>query len=342
MNRGAIVRLAIVVALAYSLFAIASPTQAADGPDLQIAYVGDHQRTSGQDAIFRVTNIGNKPVGRDFVVRVTMNNLGTITRQDFHAPDLAPGSSLDSHMRLPDPCYYVTLQAVADPDNLIPETNEANNASGEQFECTVNRGRYHFETPTPSKNHSATLAPTNLRTLGKSVRTSDIGINYVPPIPPNGVAVGYFNWFSDGGILASSKDDSVYQSAIKFDLSQIHGTVEQATLLYTDSPNALLNGDGQYDPGPGPGPRTCANALGLPSVYWLDGYDGLLPNDNANVGDSSRPGSWDVANVVEHWVVYGDNNGFVLRGDNESFPDNNAACLTGVSNIRLVVNWVEP
>jgi hypothetical protein len=342
MHRGTIVRIVAVVALASGLFAGTRPTQAADGPDLQIAYVGDHHNTGGQDAVFRVTNVGNKPVGRDFVVRVTMRDQGHITTQDFHAPDLAPSFSLDSHMRLPDPCFYTLLRAVADPDNLIPETNEANNATGDEADCTpvIAPGRFH--TPTPTKNHTATLTPSNVRTFGKNVHTSDMEIQYTPSIPPGGAAVGYINWFDDNGILAASKDDSVYQGAIKFDLSQIHGIVEQATLLYTDSPNALLNGDGQYDPGPGPGPRTCANALGLPSVYWLSGYDGLLPNDDAVVGDNSRPGSWDVTNRVEHWVVYDDNNGFVLRGDNESFPDNNAACLTGVSNIRLVVSWVEP
>ena len=330
----------IVFGLACFLAGVATPTQAADDPDLQVTYLGNHGAVANTDVTFRVANAGNRPATSAFTARVTLNDNGKISTQDYLFDGEQPGESRDIHYRLPGGCFNVTLRVDVDVNNTIPEANEGNNSTGDQRECTW-RGQppIVFPTPTPGPR-AATFAPTIMKTFGKQVRYWTDN-RWWWPAPPDGVLVGYWNFYDDDfGLVV--KDDYVYQGAFMFDLSQIHGVVTGARLTYVDAPvaNGLRNGAGEPDAGGGPFPRTCANALGIPSVDWTNGYDGLLPNDNAFVGDGSRGGSWDVTSVIAHWVNYGNNKGFVLRGDNESFPDNDAACLSDVTTIRLVVTWL--
>jgi len=198
-------------------------------------------------------------------------------------------------------------------------------------------------TPTPTRQR-VSLPPIYGGTASKTVSKGTwTPITYFPcylaPPPqsyPGAELVGY-----DNDVENCPIDDRVYQTGLKFDLTPLdkysHVIITSAYLKYGESVIAQRLGNGRK-PG-GAGFTSCGSAIGVPTnTDWMSGsFRGLIPNDDAPDDGNSGPGQWNVTTLAERWWVYGEseNTGLVIRGDNESFPENDAACVSYVNGFKL-------
>lgn len=168
---------------------------------------------------------------------------------------------------------------------------------------------------------------------------------YFPPLTEAGeIPVGYVYYYRDELIGQNDKLMSTYQAAIGFDLGEIQKFpkkfVSRGELSYRER---LI--DSQDDDGnPLPGPRVCVTRLAAATVdWWTFGHprDQPLPADDISVGADSVPGRQIVTQQIQSWLAFpADNHGFVLRGDGRGWPDINAECVSGVSDLELTVTFI--
>ena len=74
-----------------------------------------------------------------------------------------------------------------------------------------------------------------------------------------------------------------------------------------------------------------------PTVDW-EHWTGLVPN----VGESynGARGNWDVTHLVQNLIgTPNEDHGILLRGTVEGEDDDNAACMSQISNERLVIHY---
>lgn len=334
---------ALAVFAAMALFP--RPSISASGPDLTVAFQGNNQLAGGQDALFLVQNIGDRPVNVSTVALIELTNSGTVTPLNVIVPPLLPGRFQQIKMTLPPNCAFAKIRAIVDINNVVQELSETNNTTGYIYICQPQPPGHTTNPVPPTFNpppvphpvtKTMTLTPSNLIGVVKQLSRipwwcrETIGTQ-LPPEQP--LWVGYES-LNNCEFLSDT-----YQTAVKFNLDAIHQhadvVITRADLIYDEQVLKARIGDGSAT-----SYTSCGNALGLANIDWTPNYNGLIPNDNTDVGNDSAARHWDVTAVVEHWYIYGGNNGFVIRGDNESFPENNAACVSLLSNFRLNVTFV--
>lgn len=171
--------------------------------------------------------------------------------------------------------------------------------------------------------------------------------------PPGTLLVGYYH-FASTHLVGDYFQDCVHQTALRFDLSQIHqypGAVPtRATLTYTDS---VADYDLQLDDRPIADPheihgdaatwgRTCVYQMNIPTSDWRGGQ-GFVPNTSYDSVYRTNATTWDVTNEARNWYSEPDyaNYGLMFRGfdENGGFI-NTAACVSQLSNIKLQVDFV--
>src|SRR6266536_687939 len=194
--------------------------------------------------------------------------------------------------------------------------------------------------PPPTKQ-KLTLMPvftwTAIKRVSRGTWTPivDLPCYMAPPASfPGAEVVGY-----DDDVERCPLDDYVYQTALKFDLSPLKQhqqvAITHVYLKYGESVIAQRLGNGRA-PG-GAGFTSCGSAIGVPDNNdWTSGsYRGLIGKTDAPIDDNSSPGDWNVTTLVYRWFIYGGDTGLVIRGDNESFPENDAACVSFLNNFKL-------
>jgi uncharacterized repeat protein (TIGR01451 family) len=153
-------------------------------------------------------------------------------------------------------------------------------------------------------------------------------------------------WFGD------SYENCVFETAVSFDLSGLHqypgAVITQARLSYTDGVDELLDGDGWPTGDPHDVQQdavfgSCAAQLGTPNDDGWRGPGGLIPH---TLGDDVKRldrTTWDVTNHAQRWYsgLEDQNSGLVLVGYDEGTDfSNNAACISGLDNFKLAVDFV--
>ncbi|MGI8476927.1 MAG: hypothetical protein ACR2OO_11215, partial [Thermomicrobiales bacterium] len=84
----------------------------------------------------------------------------------------------------------------------------------------------------------------------------------------------------------------------------------------------------------GPNVANCVGAL-MESTGNISKQGAFLP------GIPYRKGQGDVTSLVTSWIVNGDPNyGFVLKGRDETYSRNNAACISILANPRLTITYL--
>ncbi len=152
-------------------------------------------------------------------------------------------------------------------------------------------------------------------------------------------------WFGD------SYENCVFETAIWFDLSAINqlpgAVITTATLTYTDAIDEERDGDGSLVPDPSAINQdatwqSCTAQLGVPNGD-AHGHSGLIGYTSDNSLSRLDRTSWDVTNVAQRWYYHPEdaNTGLVLLGYDEGTDfSNNAACISGLDNIKLTVDFV--
>jgi hypothetical protein len=169
----------------------------------------------------------------------------------------------------------------------------------------------------------------------------------VDPAPPpaGSLLVGYDDLFhpDSGPFACIAKLDAAYRGGFRFDLSALTGlrpiVIEKATLTWTIERSLDRSSDGSgVGWRSGAGATNCLGAL-LESKRSIF-VDGFLPgNFLANAFD--QRGGVDVTEQVTRWILNGaPNNGFVLKGQNERFGRDNAACMSIVGALRLHITYL--
>ena len=140
---------------------------------------------------------------------------------------------------------------------------------------------------------------------------------------------------------------AAYEALVDFDLSPIEQIAKKvvldATLTYAETVVAARDASGA--------PRdatSCAEHLAAPTLDWTLGY----PDHRTYValiaaeplGDELRIYAgqrWNVVQQVTRWLAgLDENRGFVLKGDDEHFPDNDSACRSLLSDFQLTVHFL--
>ena len=332
------------LAVAVSVGGAPAPTLAAGLPDLQVQLESARPIPQGTLVVIKELNAGQSPADRHRTT-VLENGFSKVPIP-FDIPVLAPGQSFELRFQTLGACDLESLTVDADDLNIVRESNEANNTLKTGLLC--NRPSY-TTSPIPPSEQKLSLKPSGTWTHAKLLtRDTAWPTPFTPSVPcyagtplsnPDGTIVGYANNVED-----CSLSDVVYQTALTFDLRALHAhqqvAVEHAYLNYHERVIDARVGDGSPPPNNTYG--SCGNALGLANnMDWLaDNYDGLIDNSDAPVGPGSGATHWDVTNTIEQWFIYGGGTAFVIRGDNESFPENDAACISFVGGFSLDITFM--
>jgi hypothetical protein len=152
-------------------------------------------------------------------------------------------------------------------------------------------------------------------------------------------------WFGDG------YQNCVFETGLWFDLSGVSqytgAVITQARLTYSDGIAEERDGDGSSVPDPSAINQdavweSCTARLGVPNDDWR-GRAGLIPyTSDESVARLDRT-TWDVTEQAQRWYYHPDdeNTGLVLVGYDEGTDfSNNAACISGLDNVKLTVDLV--
>jgi hypothetical protein len=216
--------------------------------------------------------------------------------------------------------------------------------------------------PTPSavasaSEHTATLTPSHVREASEwgggglfaDSTCTDLG----------SAVVGYSHFVISRPIVVDDYHNCVHELAVRFDMGEIHqhagAVVTRAELRYDEQPIDALDPDG-HDTDPASvggdqsqGYESCVWLIWVPSQNWTawgEYHRGLVPSDDDPLITRLGTTRWDVTNQASHWYFGGQqdpdqNFGLVLTGYDEWLGySNNAACLSDVSNLKLVVTYV--
>jgi hypothetical protein len=198
-----------------------------------------------------------------------------------------------------------------------------------------------------AEQHTVTLSSAGLWWASREQKTegwdTDNCDSHERTVDPGTALVGFSQYYdAPGGILGLGSVvcgvDWVYQGKVKFDLDplrQYEGPVVTRAELSYD----------QLVLWPPPSIDTIDSCVYTVSRATGDGTENyLFPNENIDrlplgFGASDR---WDVTEEAERWLIYPDDNfGLVLRGRDESFPDEgHDGCVSVVANFRLDVTFV--
>jgi hypothetical protein len=154
--------------------------------------------------------------------------------------------------------------------------------------------------------------------------------------------VGWAQW-EDGKSGDSRDQASVYETAVKFDLSEldaIDGKVKDATLFLDEEKDRWTSGSGAAEE-----KVTCVAYLGIATLDWTTRtHNAEVPNKRYSSVPDDGGVSWSVTEHVKKQLRSpGDadlRHGYVLRGSMalaNLHGDDNTSCASKVSNIRLYV-----
>ena len=210
-----------------------------------------------------------------------------------------------------------------------------------------------------ASEHTATLSPSHIRAVG------DWGADDPNPVAcllgSDKAAVGYYHYVFEADVFeADYWDNCVYELAVRFDLDEIHqhpgAVITRAELQYDEQPTMYVSDADGHSADPATvggaqsqGYESCVWQVWVPSQNWTawpDDHRGLVPADEDPLLTRLGTTRWDVTNEANFWYFHSasdpdKNFGLVLRGYDEQIKfENNAACVSDVSNFKLVVTYV--
>jgi hypothetical protein len=185
--------------------------------------------------------------------------------------------------------------------------------------------------------HSLTFDPVAMRGTRTERRTEGSGgcLEFSGVARPSTVGFENNDLLDDGCALRET-----YRLAFKFDFSKLRGHTLlplDATLKFGETPYVERTPDGKsVSNSPLP---TCWLALGRPTVDWV-GQGGPIPYEHLH--DQFKIGTFtDILGVVAPMLNTPDaeERGLILVGQNEEMNEDNGACLSQISEIRLTFTY---
>lgn len=160
--------------------------------------------------------------------------------------------------------------------------------------------------------------------------------------PNPGEAIVGYDHFYDAGTQpfpCSKKLTHIYRAAMQFDLSKV---AEHSPGVYVDQ--ASLSFDRVPDPNHG---RECDDTLIIPTLDWqVPGAklpDGAFYRTVPHSGTSScglGGCSIEVTSIVRNWVNGTEPRfGLVLKGEDDSFPEDNNRCVNRYRDLKLTISY---
>ncbi len=163
---------------------------------------------------------------------------------------------------------------------------------------------------------------------------------------PGEILAGYSRYWDPGTqpFPCWEQFDQVYRGAVKFDFTRwFHDLVEPSKFLLT----AKLRFDVSFEDASTGWPTGCPSPVDIlqANTDWTGSTSDLIPGDqlyNVAISDQ-RTNEVDVSLPVRRWLAYNNqgDNGFVFADlADESYPQQNVACIAHIHNLQLILQYL--